>query len=181
MKPFLLELDYSTLEKRISNLSLFIDLNKHKSYDYTSLKEYKELLLFLKRKPKIFNMFEHLIYDYDYIYFNTQKLIIELIRTKRELLQDKTDIEIKFLFEKDLIKVKENNNIYMILFAYMDYIKENILRDKLGYPDKKKIPDIRVFEYIADVIYTTSIDKDKKKLVERVKGYYNHTYKYLKN
>lgn len=103
----------------------------------------------------------------------------ELVLYYRNLLKEKDDDLYKDKFKEAVNLVKKNNNLYSILFEFKDYIMENILRDKLGYPGKKKIALQRVFEFIADIIFTTSFEKDKIKLVEKVKSYYNHTYRFL--
>lgn len=146
MKPFLVELDYSNLEKRILNLSMIIDLNKHRSHNYTALKEFKELLLFLKKKPKIFNMFEQLIYDYDYIYFKSRKILEQLILTKRELLKDKKEVELKKYYENDVKFVKQIPEVYPILFNYEKFIRKEIFE-----ANYRKFNKIIFFKYISDL------------------------------
>lgn len=73
--------------------------------------------------------------------------IVKKVRTFVNSLEDINGVKIAFDFCVKL--VKQNYEIYPILFNFIGYIKENILRDKLGYPEKKKILLKEVFNYIS--------------------------------
>lgn len=114
---------------------------------------------------EIFNLREDRIYLYEY--WKSRK------RQFKHL--DFKDKKTLFELEKDL--VLQNYRLFPILFFFIDYIKEDILRDKLGYETSKKIPNSEAFRYISDLIrQSTSFDlekyKTKNKLYARIRQRY---------
>ena len=75
------------------------------------------------------------------------KEINDLINSRYEELKNETDFnKIKKYFEHDLNLVKQNENMYPILFNYFEYIRNEIL--KANY---HKYTNVEVFHYISDI------------------------------
>lgn len=151
LDDFIVDLKSTSFYKRFNLIVFFI---------VKYFEESKDIL-----DSTIKNLKEDRIYLYEYM--ETRKNQIQNLNfdSKKQI----------FTFEKEL--VMENYRLFPILFFFMDFIKEDILRDKLGYSSKKIIPNSEVFRYISDLIiksrsYLNDTPEEKKSLENRVRQRY---------